>query len=97
MRAVLYAHCFLVVCISGLAYCEITWELPAVFKWLGTVGIGGWVYTLLIFSSYYFPAHLALETIGRTPAWRCVLLLVVDPLIAFLQFAILAIMLPVRF
>jgi hypothetical protein len=92
-------HCLLVVCIGVWAYCEITWDRPGVYKWLrieGLGGAGGFAYMLLMYSSYFFPACLALESIGQIPAWRCLLLLLVDLVLAVLQFAILAVMLPVR-
>jgi hypothetical protein len=96
IRRVYYAHVLFVICLGVLAYCELTWQLPAPFKWLGTIGWGGWIYTVLIISSYSFRASVAWESIGRIPAWRSLPLLLVDLLLGCLQLAILMVMAPIR-
>jgi hypothetical protein len=97
IRITLYSHCILVVCIAGLAYCEVMWERPAVFKWMNSFHVVQAVYGLLPFLSFIFPCVLAYMSGGRMPIWRSISLVLVDFVLACLQFAILMMMAPIRY
>jgi hypothetical protein len=87
VRRVLYLHFALVVCLGGLACCD----LPA-FRSLGKAWWGGWINTVALLLAYGFPGMIALKSIGRLPVWRCLLVLLVDFVLAVLQLAIVMLM-----
>src|SRR6266851_3288708 len=87
-RVVLYTHCLLVICLGGLAYCEVILERPAAFEWLCSFPVGRVVYAILYFSPLLFTGFLAEFASGRISVWRTLALLLVDLVLAIIRFAI---------
>jgi len=97
IRILFYSHCLLVVCLSGLAYREVMFEAPAAFKWVYSFTLGQLLYGVLALLSFTFPVAIAYKCSGRMSAWKGVPLVLVDLVLAFMQFSIMMLMLPVRY
>jgi hypothetical protein len=97
IRAVLYAHCALMACVSVLAYLEVIAGRPASFRWLASSKPGQGVYLVLMWSAWCFPAILADLCHGRVRIPRMLLIILVDLILALLQFFIFMLMFPVRY
>ena len=93
-RRIVYTHCLVAAPAVLMFYRSATagWHPP---DWFFSSPVGA-LYGVWMLSAFVFPAALAEDMVGRLPWWRWLPLLLMDLVLALLQYVALGLLVPFR-